>query len=214
MLITISRQYGAGGSEVARLVANRLGWTVVDNDIVDRVARRAGLATEIVKRQDERVPGFVERLARALTASSQEYAVPELGVAVRVEEPDVVHVTERVVQELAAEGRVVLVGRAAPAVLGTALDALHVKLIAARDFRVRFAEQAEGLDRRAAEKMLDDTDASRARYHREYYGRDWDDPTHFHMVLNTGLLGLDGAAEIIVRHAVTRGWGSLPSIPG
>jgi cytidylate kinase len=152
------------------------------------------------------VPGFVERLARALTASSQEYAVPELGIAVGEEQPDLVRTTEMVVQEIAAEGRVVLVGRAAPAVLGTARDALHIKLVASRDFRIRLAQQADGLDAKAAEQLMDQTDASRARYHREYYGRDWDDPTHFHMVLNTGLLGLDGAARIVVAEARAQGW--------
>ena len=146
MLITISRQYGAGGSEVARLVATRLGWSVVDNDIVDRVAERAGLAADVVARQDERVPGFVERLARALTASSQEYALPQLGVAVRAEEPSLVRITEMVVQEVAAEGRVVLVGRAAPAVLGTGHDALHIKLVAPREFRIKLAQDVERLD--------------------------------------------------------------------
>lgn len=206
MMITISRQYGAGGSEVARLVAAGLGWRVVDNDIVDRVAARAGLAPEVVARHDERVPGFVERLARALMASSQEYTVPELGVAVREEEPTIVRITERVVQEIAAEGRVVLVGRAAPAVLGTAVEALHLKVVAPRNFRIRLAQQTEGLDARAAEKLMDETDASRARYHREHYGRNWDDPAHFHMVLNTGLLGIDGASRIIIAEARERGW--------
>lgn len=206
MLITLSRQYGAGGSEVARLVAETLGWTVVDNDIVDRVARRAGLTPEVVARQDERVPGFVERLARALTASSQEYAVPELGIAVGQEPPDLVRITELVVQELAAEGRVVLVGRAAPAVLGTALDALHVKLVAPREFRIRTAALAERVDLRSAEALMDETDANRARYHREHYGRDWDDPAHYHMVLNTGFLGFDGAGRLIVAEARHRGW--------
>jgi cytidylate kinase len=206
MLITISRQYGAGGSEVARLVADRLAWSVVDNDIVDRVAARAGLAPEVVARQDERIPGFVERLARALAASSQEFAVPELGVAVREEEPGLVRLTELVVQEVATEGRVVLVGRAAPAVLGSSIDALHVKLVAPRDFRIRLAMRVDGLDARAAEKQMDETDAHRARYHREHYGRDWDDPSHYHMLLNTGLLGLEGAAEVIVSEAHRRGW--------
>jgi len=206
MLITISRQFGAGGSEVARMVAERLGWSVVDNDIVDRVARRAGLAPEVVARQDERVPGFVERLAGALSASSQEYAVPELGVALPLEEPSLVRITEMVVQELAASGKVVLVGRAAPAVLGETRDALHVKLVASREFRTRLAMEAEGLDPRAAAKLMDETDHQRARYHREHYGRDWDDPTHFHMLLNTGLLGLDGAAAVIVNEARRRGW--------
>lgn len=206
MLITISRQFGAGGSEVASLVAGRLGWSVVDNDIVDRVAQRAGLAPEVVARQDERIPGFVERLARALAASSQEYAVPELGVAVREEEPGLVRITEMVVQEVAAEGRVVLVGRAAPAVLGTAIDGLHVKVVASRPFRIRLVMTAEGLDAKAAEKLMDQTDAQRAQYHREHYGRDWDDPAHYHMLLNTGLLGLDGAATVIVSEAKRRGW--------
>ncbi len=206
MLITISRQYGAGGSEVARLVAERLGWQVVDNEIVDLVARRAGLTREEVASQDERVPGFVERLAHALAASSQEYAVPELGVAVRTEEPALVRITELVVKEVAAEGRVVLVGRAAPAVIGQVPGALHVKLVAPRSFRIRVAMEAEGLDARTAERRLEQVDAQRARYHREHYGRDWDDPVHFHMVLNTGLLGFDGAAEVIVARARALGW--------
>jgi len=206
MLITISRLYGAGGSEVARLVAERLGWTVVDNEIVDRVARRAGLASDVVAEQDERVPGFVERLARALAASSQEFAVPELGVAVRPEEPSLVRLTEMVVREAAAEGRVVLVGRAAPAVLGQTANALHVKLVAPRPFRIELAMKAEGLDARTAERLMDETDAQRGRYHREHYGRDWDEPTHFHMILNTGLLGLDGAADVIVDRARALGW--------
>jgi cytidylate kinase len=206
MLITISRQYGAGGSEVARMVAERLGWTVVDNEIVDRVAHRAGLTPEAVREHDERSPGFVERLARALAASSQEFAVPELGVAVRPEEPSLVRLTEMVVKEIAAEGRAVLVGRAAPAVLGQIGDALHVKLVASRDFRIQLAMGVEGLDRRATERLLQETDAARRRYHKEHYGRDWDDPTHFHLMLNTGLLGLDGATEVIVAEARRRGW--------
>jgi cytidylate kinase len=206
MLITISRQFGAGGSEVARLVADRLGWSVVDNEIIDRVARRAGITPEVVAEQDERVPGFVERLGRALAASSQEYAVPELGVAVRAEGPSLVRLTELVVQEVASEGRVVLVGRAAPAVLGTAISALHVKLVAPRPFRIQLAQKAERLNARDAEKLMDQTDAQRARYHREHYGRDWDDPSHFHMLLNTGLLGLEGATEVIVTQARAMGW--------
>lgn len=206
MLITLSRQYGAGGSEVARLVADQLRWTVVDNEIVDRVARRAGLAPRVVAEQDERVPGFVERLARALMASSQEFAVPEIGVAVRAEDPSLVRLTELVVKEIAAEGKVVLVGRAAPAVLGRSVAALHVKLVADRAWRLRLAMHAEGLEEKAALRVLTDTDAQRARYHRDHYGRDWDDPVHFHLTLNTGLLGLEGAADVIVARARAMGW--------
>jgi len=207
MIITLSRQYGAGGSEVARQVAAGLGWSVIDNEIVDLVARQAGLEPEVVAAQDERVPGFVERLVRALANSSQEYAVPELGVAVRVEEPNIVKFTERVVKEAAREGRVVLVGRAAPAVLGRIPEALHIKLVAPRPFRIGLAMKSEKLDAATAERLMDQTDANRARYHREHYDRDWEDPAHFHMVLNTGLLGLDGASAVVLAEARRRGWG-------
>ncbi len=206
MLITISRQFGSGGSEVARLVAEALHWQVVDNEIVDRVAHRAGLTPDAVAEQDERAPGFVERLARALAASSQEFAVPELGVAVRPAEPSLVRLTELVVKEIAAEGRAVLVGRAAPAVLGREAGALHIRLVASREYRIAAVMDRERLDRRGAERLMDTTDTERRRYHREHYGRDWDDPVHYHLVLNTGLLGLAAAAETIVAAARRQGW--------
>src|SRR5262249_25582825 len=72
MLITIARQYGAGGSEVARRVAGALEWRVVDNELVEQVAARAGLQPEDVAELEERVPTFVERLARTLAAATPE----------------------------------------------------------------------------------------------------------------------------------------------
>ena len=135
MLITISRQYGAGGSHVAQRVADLLGWRVVDNELVERVAAEAGLAPEDVARREERVPGFVQRLAQALVAGTPEagpgpaIAVPMTGLA----EPDLVRITERVVAQIAAEGRVVLVGRAAAAVLASEREAIHVRVVASRE---------------------------------------------------------------------------------
>ena len=76
MLITISRQYGAGGSEVAAAVARTLGWRVVDNELVERVAARAGLAPEDVAVREERVSTFIERLAQTVVAATPELVVP------------------------------------------------------------------------------------------------------------------------------------------
>ncbi len=76
MLITISRQYGAGGSEVAQRVAAALGWRLVDNEMVEQVAARAGLKPEDVAELEERVPTFVERLARTLAAATPELFPP------------------------------------------------------------------------------------------------------------------------------------------
>jgi cytidylate kinase len=101
----------------------------------------------------------------------------------------------------------VLVGRAAPAVLERQADALHVKLVAPRAWRIDVAAARLGVPPAQAATVLDDTDRMRARYSREYYRRDWDDPVHFHMVLNTAALGLDGATEAVVGRARVLGWG-------
>jgi cytidylate kinase len=198
MIITISRQYGAGGSEVARRVARTLGWRLVDNQVIDQVAREAGLPPEEVARQEERAPGFLERLTRALTR-----AVPELfpQAADRVPEPEearLVRVTEHVVAQLAQGDHVVVVGRAAPAVLSQR-DALHVKVVAPRDYRLAAAIERLGTNRDEALQVLEETDAARARYHKQYYRRDWNDPLNYHLVLNTGALGLERTAALIVQ---------------
>lgn len=208
MLITISRQFGAGGSEVARWVAAALGWRVVDNELVEQVAARAGLPAERVAEREERVPTFVERLARTLAVASPEIFAPPAaaGSLLEMPEAELVKITEHVVAEIAAQGRVVLVGRAAPAVLAREADALHVKLVAPRAFRIQVVAERLGCTPEKSAAVLDDTDRMRTRYSREYYRRDWNDPVNFHMVLNTGVLGLDGATEAIVARARAMGW--------
>jgi cytidylate kinase len=206
MVITISRQYGAGGSDVARRVASALGWSVVDNELVEQVAQRAGIPMAEVAERDERAPGFVERLTRTLAAATPELFPPPEGTVADLDEATLVRITESVVGDMAARGRVVLVGRAAPAVLDQQEDALHVKLVAPRPFRIHAASQRLGMDPAEVVKIVDDTDAMRARYHREYYNREWADPLNYHMVLNTGALGLAGAAEVVVARARALGW--------
>jgi cytidylate kinase len=208
MLITISRQFGAGGSEIARRVAAALGWRVVDNDLVEEVAARAGLPPERVAEREERVSTFVERLARTLAAASPEVFPPpaSAGEIVDVPEADLVKITETVVAEIAAQGRVVFVGRAAPAVLSREADALHVKLVAPRAFRIQVATERLGCRPDKAASVLTNTDKMRARYLREYYRRDWEDPLNFHLIINTGAVGFDGAAEVIVARARALGW--------
>jgi cytidylate kinase len=206
VIITVSRQYAAGGSAVARLVAEALGWTLVDNEFVDAVAARAGLPREEVAEREERVPGFVERLAATLARSS-----PEL---VGLTEPDaavppelrLVRVTESVVNDLAAQGRVVMVGRATPAVLSREGAAIHVKIVAPPAARVARAIERLGCDPKLAARRVQEVDGQRQRYHREYYDRDWNDPANYHLVLNTSALGLEGAAAVVLGRARSLGW--------
>lgn len=200
MIITISRQYAAGGSEIARRVARRLGWSVVDNQLVEEVAIRAGLTRDEVAEREERAPGFVERLARTLATSVPEFVVPDGSPLPDLTEANLVRITERVVEDLAA-GRVVMVGRAAAAVLASRPEALHVRVVAPRAVRIEHAIERLGVDPKQAEKVLDETDQNRARYHRQYYSRDWLDPVNYHLTLNTHALGFEGTVEVIVARA-------------
>src|SRR3989442_9042063 len=115
-VITVTRQYGSGGSDIARLVAERLGWELVDNQFVEAVARRAGVPPDEVAQREERAPGLLERLP-----PTPAVAPPEMFLAqaarprVEQDETTLVKVTERVIPEAAKHGRGGVVRRRAPA---------------------------------------------------------------------------------------------------
>ncbi len=203
MIITISRELGAGGSDVARQVADALGWRVVDNELVDQIAARTGLSPAEVRDREERAPGFLERLIRLLTKAAPEMLTPAAEHVPELEEAKLVKITEAVVEEIAQQGRVVLVGRAAPVVLSRDRDALHLKIVAPKAARVEALMKRLGVTRDAAAAQVELSDANRTRYHEQYYERDWSDASQYHLVLNTAALGIDQAVATIVGRAKT-----------
>ena len=206
-VITITRQYASGGSEVARLVAAELRWDVIDNEFVDEVARRADLAPAAVAQRDERAPGLLERLARTLAAGSPELFIATAGVPrVEPDEAAIVRLTERVIAEAAAHGRVVLVGRGAQALLAQRPDALHVYVVASKPWRMKLAVERLGVDPAAAERVVDDTDRRRDQYVKTYYGRHRHEVVNYDLVVNAERLGIEGAAQLIVAEARRRNW--------
>ncbi|HXY68039.1 MAG TPA: cytidylate kinase-like family protein [Gemmatimonadales bacterium] len=207
-VITVTRQYGSGGSLVARRVAERLGWTVIDNEFVGEVARRAGLPSETVAASEERSPSLIERLGRTLSISAPEMFVPAAATGAEPDEDTVHRITERVIAEAAAHGRVVLVGRGAMAYLATApasADVLHVYVVAPREVRIRTIVARLGVAEHDAARKIHEVDAVRERFLEHYYARRRDDAANYHLVVNTAWLGYDGAADIIVETARRRG---------
>jgi CMP/dCMP kinase len=205
-VITLTRQYASGGSEVARLVAAQLQWEVIDNEFVDQVARRAGIAPDEVAQRDERAPGLLERLARTLAAGSPETLVAPAAAGVEPDEAAIVQLTERVITEAAAHGRIVLVGRGAQAVLAQRPDALHVYVVASKPWRVRLAVERLGVNPTEADKVVDETDRRRDQYVKTYYRRHRQDVVNYDLIVNTERLGVEGAAAVIVGEARRRGW--------
>src|SRR5205823_4352822 len=161
----------------------------------------------MVAEHEERAPGLLERLARTLAVASPEMfigsdAVPPAGQ----DETTIVKLTERIIAETAAHGRVVLVGRGAQALLSQRPDALHVYVIAPKPWRVQHAIERLGLDPAGASKIVDETDHRRDQYVKTYYGRHRHDVVNYDLVVNTAKLGLDGAAAVIVSEAKRRRW--------
>ena len=114
--------------------------------------------------------------------------------------------TERVIAEAAAEGRVVLVGRGAQAVLAQRPNALHVYVVASKPWRRQLAVERLHVDPANVDKVVDETDKQRDQYVKTHYGRDRQNLTAYDLVLNAERLGFEGAAALVVAEAKRRHW--------
>lgn len=203
-IITISRLFGSGGSEVAERVSRALGWSLLDNAFVDAVAERLGVSPEEVTLREERVPSLAERLASALTLGSPETLPPPEAALEGPSEERLVEVTRRVVEEAVARGPVVLVGRGAQAMLAERGDVLHVFCYAPKSALVERAAKRLGISAVEAERVVEETNKQREQYVKRNWHRDWRALENYHVCVNTEGLGLDGAALAIVQLARER----------
>ena len=199
-IITISRMYGSGGSEVAARVAQLLGWSLFDNAFVDAVAERLGVPAAEVQAREERTPSLVERLASALAVASPELLPPPTEQLPPSEER-MADVTRRIIEEAVARGNAVLVGRGAQSVLARRAGVLHVFCYAPRDALVRRVAERRRISLAEAEKVVDETNKQRDHYVRTTFKRSWMAHDNYHLSVNTEWLGIEGAAEAIVSAA-------------
>jgi len=195
--VTISREYGSGGGEIAARLARRLGWQLIDHEIVERVASEMGTSTQEAEAQDEQTEGV---LARALTSAAyldpalMVSAPPEAFLADRQVYRDTVN---RVVKAAATRGHVVIVGRGSQVILAQRRDVLHVRIIAPFEKRVAYVMQRERLDQHAAQSRIKMKDLDRTRHLEIEYDRKPQDAQLYDIVLNISLLDLDSAVEVI-----------------
>jgi cytidylate kinase len=194
--ITISRQYGSGGGEVAARLALRLGWQLIDHEIVAQVAHSLGITEEEAEVRDERVEGFIMRALNALQAAAP--LVPAAIIPPHQEEYIYNDALRKVVETAANTGRVVIVGRAGQALLANRRDVLHVRVVAPLAQRIAYVAGREGLDEAAAQARIQIKDRDRTRYLQSQFGRDVNDPMLYDLVVNTGVLDLDSAVDLIV----------------
>lgn len=203
-IVTFSRLYGSGGSEVAAKVAHELGWSLLDNTVVDQVAARLGITRAEVAAREERVPSLVERITDALTLGSQEWITPMTAARRPPTDEQLIEMTRHVVEEAIASGPLVIVGRGAQAMLAERSDALHIFCHAPRAVLISRVMERDRVGPDEAAKLVDETNAHREMWVRRHWNRDWKKPENYHLSVNTGWLGIDGASEVIVFAARSR----------
>jgi cytidylate kinase len=193
--ITISRLYGSGGGEVAARLASRLGWRLVDREVVAQVARELGISEEEAGHKDERVDGFITRALRSMLLA---YPSAEEGTPPDLPDPEGAYHEAlcRVLENAADEGKVVIVGRGAHALLTDRRDVLRMLITAPLPERVAYVARREGLDERAARERIQRKDADRRRYVQTHYHMQPGEAMQYDLCINTAVLSLDDAVDL------------------
>ena len=214
-VITISRQYGSEGRKIGRAVAEALGYLYIDKDLMVEVAHEAQVPVSEVARYDECPEHPALRVLRKLLISPypEDLVGPwegewasgfwvhrqiDPGDIVFLDEDTCVRLTGEAMLRLTDRGNVVLMGRGGQALLAHPFDVLHVRIVAPETFRVKTIVEREGLSRAEAIGQIQKVDEQRKRYIKRHYTVNWDDPLHYHLIINTGWTGVEVAACLLV----------------
>ena len=198
-VVCISRATGAGGEEVGRLVAERLGYSRADEEIVAQAAASGGVGADEVASEEER-RSLAARLLEAMGQSGAEAwalgATPHFRPA-ELTSLDLRGLIRRAIEETAERGDVVIVAHAASHALGPRPDLLRVLVTASTATRTARVAERLGLDEREAARAVKEADAARRDYLKRFYGIDNESPTQYDLVLNTDVLSYERAADLV-----------------
>jgi CMP/dCMP kinase len=216
-VITISRQYGSGGDEVASLVCEALGFQLFDKHLIAKAAAEAGLSDqEVVDYSEEnyKVKSFIERLLNRSRPVAQIRVWKEDIHGIRIfeemslTEDHALLLVQKAIKAAHGRGRMVILGRGGQVLLQDYLDVIHIRIEAPMEDRIQLVKQSlkeekqEYLatidSRRMAQDLIDQRDGASMEYIRRYYGVDWSDPSLYHLVLNTGKMSVGSAAHLII----------------
>lgn len=203
-VVCISHAAGAGGEEVGRLVAERLGFLYVNEEIVARAAAKGGVDAADVA-DEERRKSLAARALNAIAQGGGEAwtlgAVGPLSSREELDSDDIRSLIRETIEQTAARGKAVIVAHAASYAIGHGDGVLRVLVTASPETRTTRVAEAEGLDQAGAARAIKESDAGRADYLKRFYDVREESPTHYDLVLNTDALSIEQAADLIARGA-------------
>ena len=182
-IITVEREYGAGGSLVAAELARRKGWQLLDQQLTCEIAKLASVDEHAVARREERCDPLLHRLAKVFWRGSYERSLPISDDKI-FDADELVEHAHRVIEKKAQEGNCVIVGRGAPYILRARPDAFHVFVYGSREKKIRRLVKLKMSEREATE-MVDTIDRERAAFVRKYFNAEWPCRRLYHLMLNS-----------------------------
>ena len=183
--LLISREKGAGGNTVARLVGKRLGWQVFNNEIVDEITKKAHVRRQLIESLDERDRATIQDIIGQLLNPQ------EIGTS------DYLVYLKQILLTLGHHGDVIIVGRGARYILPGQFG-LSVRMVAPVEARIRRIADKARLSLEAARVEVERIDRERVKLVRRYFGRDVTDPLSHDLIINTAALSVEAAAEIVI----------------
>ena len=176
-IVAISRQIAALGDEIAAIAAEKLGYVFIRRDELEKRIVQHGFPAEKLGKYDEKKPGFFA----ALVKDRDEY----------------LHYLQTAVLEAASENNCVLIGRGSYIILEDVPNVVSFRLVAKDPVRLQRLENEFACTKKQAQQKIDESDKNRSGFHKSFFDIDIADPTHFHFVLNTGLIGADEGGALI-----------------
>ncbi len=184
-LITISRQYSAGGTTIGRHLSRLLNFPLWDQELVHAIAEDAGVSAELISSYDEHWPNTLNEL------------ISTLVIGAKGTEAEYVRQIYRIIHTLEKRGRGVVIGRGGQFIVKEH-KALKVRCVAPLEVRVERVMTDEKLQRAEALKKITSIDRDRVHFHKHYFAKDVEDPCHYHLVINTGAMSSEQVAKVIV----------------
>lgn len=182
-IVTVEREYGCGGGEIAERLASQLAWKLWDQLLTEEIARLAKCPKAVVAGREERTDPLYYRLFKSFLRGSYEGSLNAYKLNV-VDSESILKITERVVQHAASKGNCVIVGRGSQHFLRNRQDTLRVFLYAPRENKVRRL-MSRGKGEKEAEELVDTVDRERIDFIQKYFHVEWPNRAVYHAMINT-----------------------------
>jgi cytidylate kinase len=182
-VITVEREYGSGGGEIAGQLATRLGWKLWDQQLTEEIARLANCPKAMVEGREEKTDPLYYRLFKSFLRGSYEGSQNAYKLNV-VDSESILKITQKVVEHAAGKGNCVIVGRGSQHFLCNRDDTLRVFLYAPKENKVRRLI-SRGKEEKEAEELVDTVDRERADFIQKYFHAEWPNRALYHAMINT-----------------------------